>query len=76
MNSLIERMKGLKSIEIDSEEEFVLKIKHNGIVVSEVLINIQHLEFALGSGKSDLDLNVINPKSLTDETKIFTYCIK
>lgn len=62
MNSLLERMTTLKSIEIDSDEDFVLKIKHKNFN-TEVLIRVMKMEFSPENGLKEISILALNPNN-------------
>jgi hypothetical protein len=53
-------MTRLQKIEIDSNEDFVLKIK-DGCFEAEVLIRVNKLEYSLMNGLQEISLLVLNP---------------
>ena len=59
--SLEHKMDILPSIEIDTNEQFVLKVKGREI---KLMIGISTLEYQLGSGKSSITLQIYNPNPI------------
>jgi len=76
MNSLIERMKALNRIVINSDEEFVLEVKHKEVTISELKISIKDINYHINSGTSTVSLNVVNPKGEGDEQSIHYHNFK
>lgn len=76
MSSIKQKMTILPSLEIDFEQEFVLKIKKNNKVLSELLISVKSLDFQLNSGKSEVYLIVENPDSINNQSLLIETGIK
>jgi hypothetical protein len=61
MNSLKERMSTLKRISIQSDEEFVVEVSHKGVVMSELIVSVNELEYQASTGKSRVKVHFFNP---------------
>ena len=74
MGSLEERMSAIdKRITIDTKEEFVLVITHNGIKFGELLIGMSKCTFNLASAESEIELYTINPKTTDGKMQSIHY---
>jgi hypothetical protein len=62
MNSLKEKMSGMKRITIEADEEFVLEIVKNGLTLAELAVNVADLEYNASTGKSRVRICTVNPK--------------
>ena len=59
--SLGEKVKSMPRIIIDSDQEFIVEVKHNGVSIAEVVCFIQELHYDMSKNESRVSLSVYNP---------------
>lgn len=59
--SLAEKMKPMPRIVVDSDTEFVVEIKHNGVSIAEVVCFVRELQFDIAKSEGRVKLSVYNP---------------
>lgn len=61
MSSLKEKMKSLKRIIINHDEECVIEVHYKGTPVADLLFSIGDIEMRLSDGKANVKTCVTNP---------------
>lgn len=70
IGSVIERMKSLKRLKIQTDESFTLEIKRGKIIVAELMVQVHEISYNVLTKESDVKISVINPFGMTNKTTI------